>query len=494
MSTPFLGRHFLFMGFLLVTVLFGVSPVHAQSSTPVILNVAASPTSISSGYAVGITWTNQNASGAAISFDCPLGVVIYKNGESVPIICDVPINVSTVSGTDTAIYTVKNISGATAVVTAIVYPLDSSNNPLLSAPMRTTFTVTTTPRPITTFSVASSSLTSGQAQVFSWEGIDILASNMMFDCVPNIQYSYSASGVPTTINCGQYAFTSDLPTSGSQAVTITNSSHFSTDVTVHMVPKSSATTFDATHALTTTFNVSGAPFDVDPSTKTFSVSSTSLSSGATTTLSWSTTNASGANLQFSCTSGISVASMGTGTVMTTLPCNAPAFSGPLAASSSVDVVITNTGFGTLTLPVTLIPANTAGVYFGTNGKTLNLLIPTPGMQVATSTGITPYTATTTLPPATSPSTTITSKSIPSYVFTKSLKRGSANADVTALQKLLALNPSLYPEGLVTGYFGAATGAALGRFQVKYNIAQVGEAGYGTVGPKTRIVLNSLKSI
>ena len=51
---------------------------------------------------------------------------------------------------------------------------------------------------------------------------------------------------------------------------------------------------------------------------------------------------------------------------------------------------------------------------------------------------------------------------------------------------------MYPEGLVTGYYGNLTKLAVGRFQIKYGIVtSTGDAGYGNVGPKTRAKINSL---
>jgi peptidoglycan hydrolase-like protein with peptidoglycan-binding domain len=67
---------------------------------------------------------------------------------------------------------------------------------------------------------------------------------------------------------------------------------------------------------------------------------------------------------------------------------------------------------------------------------------------------------------------------------KQLKHGSRGNDVTILQTFLAADPTLYPEGLVTGYFGPATSKAIMKFQAKYGISQV-----GTVGPQTLKKLN-----
>src|SRR3989344_382470 len=71
-------------------------------------------------------------------------------------------------------------------------------------------------------------------------------------------------------------------------------------------------------------------------------------------------------------------------------------------------------------------------------------------------------------------------------FVTSLSLGSRGDAVEALQALLATNASIYPEGLITGYFGKATERALKRLQKENDLEQVGR-----VGPKTRQLLNRL---
>ena len=74
--------------------------------------------------------------------------------------------------------------------------------------------------------------------------------------------------------------------------------------------------------------------------------------------------------------------------------------------------------------------------------------------------------------------------------------GARGTNVTNLQMFLAANPAFYPEGLVTGYYGALTQAAVQRFQAFYGIVSSGTAastGYGRVGPITLARINSLMS-
>jgi len=82
----------------------------------------------------------------------------------------------------------------------------------------------------------------------------------------------------------------------------------------------------------------------------------------------------------------------------------------------------------------------------------------------------------------------------SACFTKTLKLGMTDAEVTALQNALKGDTAIYPEGLVTGYYGQLSKAAVERFQAKYNIVSSGTpetTGYGLVGPKTRAQLNAI---
>lgn len=75
-----------------------------------------------------------------------------------------------------------------------------------------------------------------------------------------------------------------------------------------------------------------------------------------------------------------------------------------------------------------------------------------------------------------------------------LDLGERNSDVTNLQDFLKDNSSIYPEGLVTGYFGGMTRSGVQRFQTLYGIVSSGSAastGYGRVGPSTRDKINSL---
>ncbi|MEK7087680.1 MAG: peptidoglycan-binding protein [Patescibacteria group bacterium] len=69
-------------------------------------------------------------------------------------------------------------------------------------------------------------------------------------------------------------------------------------------------------------------------------------------------------------------------------------------------------------------------------------------------------------------------------ITRRLSAGSRGDDVKALQEFLGVE--------ATGYFGALTRKAVQTFQEKHGIAKSGDAGYGDVGPATRVKLTSTR--
>jgi len=74
------------------------------------------------------------------------------------------------------------------------------------------------------------------------------------------------------------------------------------------------------------------------------------------------------------------------------------------------------------------------------------------------------------------------------LLTGQLDYGQTSTNVTNLQIFLASDPSIYPQGKVTGYFGPLTKSAVMNFQSVYGISQVGR-----VGPATLEKINSLIS-
>ncbi len=71
---------------------------------------------------------------------------------------------------------------------------------------------------------------------------------------------------------------------------------------------------------------------------------------------------------------------------------------------------------------------------------------------------------------------------------RQLETGDSGSDVSSLQTYLATDVTIYPQGLVTGYFGFLTKSAVSNFQSRNGISAVGR-----VGPVTLVALNARMS-
>jgi hypothetical protein len=72
------------------------------------------------------------------------------------------------------------------------------------------------------------------------------------------------------------------------------------------------------------------------------------------------------------------------------------------------------------------------------------------------------------------------------MLTRQLEMGMSGADISTLQTYLAQDVTIYPQGLVTGYFGFLTKSAVSNFQDRNGISRVGR-----VGPQTLAFINSI---
>jgi peptidoglycan hydrolase-like protein with peptidoglycan-binding domain len=87
-------------------------------------------------------------------------------------------------------------------------------------------------------------------------------------------------------------------------------------------------------------------------------------------------------------------------------------------------------------------------------------------------------------------TTVSGSSISSAPFTNDFSYGMSDPEISILQRFLAEDPGLYPQGVVTGYYGLATQQAVQSFQLTYGL-QLPAADYGSFDAVTRGKMNAL---
>ncbi len=466
-------------------------PRAAFAASPQVTSFAVTPTSINNDYAAAFSWQMMNASGGDIYFACPLGTTV-KTTTGSPVSCNTRMDIgSGVNVTGSAAYIFTNISGATQNLIATLYPKDQNGTDYDAGGAQTTLSISTSAQPIASASISTTSPYSGATVTISWTGMDITAANLQLQCSPSL--SYFATDGTTVLPCDAPAFSTDLPASGSTSFIVRNNSYNNVQVAARIMVAVGNTTYDAIHAAVEYLTVLSKVDQPAPVASIYATSTTVVSA-ATTTLLWSVQNALGANLQFACSPSLSFAypqTIGTTTTLVPLPCNMPAFPSALSASSSASIIFTNASDQPQQAVVTVLPLIAGGVYDGTHSANLSLLVQYSGQPAASQT------ASSAVQQPASPSAgstnvqTTSSANTPHAPITMPLDVGSRGASVTILQTFLALDPSIYPEGSVTGYFGTLTHNAVGRFQEKYSLAKPGDIAYGFVGPKTRAVINAL---
>lgn len=479
-------KYFSPLGALLASISIASLPTLIFASVaPSVTSFQVSPSSISNNYATVATWSIDSDMGAHLMVTCPIGVSV-KTDKYETIACGTRFAVGlNIVDTQGLIFT--NISGTPKTVSLTLYPKDSNGTDYDAGAMSATLTVGTAAQPLTAFDASAHSVVSKSPITFSWTGVDLPGTNFQFECVNNVQLFATdpTSGSPTPLACGTTAFSTMLGMSGSQIIYPVTLSAQAQTVTATIMPSIGSGSYDLTHSLSTAFTVTALPPTPEPSVSAFSVLPAIVASGTPVTITWALSNASSSNLEIDCPEGVTVYSV-VGTSSTPIPCNALSFAMPLSAVGTTTILISSIDrFNAKPITALIIPMNSKGEYLRNLSRAVNIkffpstLLITPAATTDTKT---------ILPPLASTSKASSSH----YTFTLPLKRASRNADVTALQKFLALDPAVYPEATVSGYYGAATALAVGRLQIKYKLVVKSDGALTTVGPKTRAFLNTVQ--
>lgn len=196
-----------------------------------------------------------------------------------------------------------------------------------------------------------------------------------------------------------------------------------------------------------------------PVIASFIASPASITAGQSSTLSWNVTGASSTAISgLAALTGTATTVSPTATTTYTLTAVNP--SGTSAASVTVSVAPTTTPpVGSIAAQIQALLAQIKAL----QAQILQLVNAVP--PVATSTpsgGGTPVRF--------------------CFESTRNLRLGDSGDDVRKLQQILAADPSLYPEGVASGFFGAKTQKALVRFQKRFGL---GTTTSGSLDASTR---------
>jgi hypothetical protein len=469
-----------------LVIIGSIIPLYAaHADTPQVVTFSAAPSNLNNGNSTLLSWATTGSSGTDLYFACPVGVAV-TNGSGTSFACNTRVSASALAN-DSMTIIATNITGSTKNIPITLIPKDIAGNDITEGSATANIFVGTAAQPILTFTASSTIAATSTSVVLTWTGLYAGGANLKFDCVRYITL-YASNGTP--LQCGGAAFATDLPISGSVTVIATNSATDPQAVPVYILPAVTAGLYDETHALGAGFTVGGKPGR--PSIATYSLSNPTIASNSPMGISWKTVNASGVQLQFGCTDGITITA---GASSTPVVCSTNASATTLPPNGSTTLTFANRSNVYQVVNGYIIPYDVSGLPVLGASQPFSFAVLAQGAAI-TATSMATAGATSTPAQqnaaATSSATAVTTSTTHPQ-FTYILGRGMQNALVKALQTFLAQNSAIYPEGSTTGYFGPATTRAVGRLQEKYGISKPGDDGYGNLGPKTRAKINTLQT-
>ncbi len=447
------------------------------AADPAIVSFSATPNYLHSGQVASFAWHLQNAGGYSFFISCGKGVKIQKDAAVYP--CGARFS-STAATDDYLTFTITNVGGGTESVTGRLVPKDGAGQDVDGASQSVAISVTTLDRPIESFSSSTTTVGRGASVTLSWTAPQLGGVNISFDCGSGLRIS--SSGFTGFLPCGTPIFVNDLSPSSSLSLKFANPSAYASSVRFTLLPAIVPHQYDGSHAVSLTLAVV-SDIPPDPVVNSFKASSSTVASGHRIRFSWVTENAVGVNLQFSC-GGVTASS----TIQQDqlFPCGIMLFDQALTPNGQLAITFHNSSQTPQSATVTLLPSKELGQYDATRGSSVTVWVLPEAVALP---GPVPIPA-----PIVLPGPVSASPGASSMAFTQVLVRGSRGAQVSLLQEFLKRDATLYPEGLVTGFFGPATERAVQRFQARYGIVSGGTpltTGYGAVGPKTRVKLNAL---
>lgn len=276
----------------------------------------------------------------------------------------------------------------------------------------------------------------GMAVVLSF-GVASAASALTVSCAGTPSFSNITWTASTAAGVAPFAFLwGNGSTSSVQTVAVT--------------PGTYSMALQATDASSTvaTTTCSATVAQAAPTITSFIATPASITSGQSSVLSWVVGNASSTNIDNGVGVVTNTSTTVTPSVTTTYHLSAVNPSGTTTASATVTVSATSGGTG--------IAAQIQALLNQINALKAQILLliqqQTGGSGTATTT---PQ-----FPPG-------------CFVFNRDLRHGDDGDDVRELQRTLASDPSIFPPGFITGFFGPRTEQALKKFQRKFDIRSTG---------------------
>ncbi|MBI4134751.1 MAG: peptidoglycan-binding protein [Candidatus Sungbacteria bacterium] len=432
---------------------------------------SASPISIISGSNVTLSWKAVDLEKMNMTMSCSENITAKVVGDDRPKIpCDYLIFVYDVAGSGSATFTLTSVSLEPVNVRFRLMPKILNTGGFDGTHAKT---VEVTVRPasinrspvVTDYRIDPQTAKSGEKILVAWRVESGVGANFKLKCTNSITATTSKTGA-AVFGCGSTLFTDILEAAGKFDMTLQNPARNAEDAELELIPAITSTEFDGTRSRTLRIVVTGGGDSMLPAASP----TTSPVTPAVTPVPPASPNAS-----------------------------------PVALSPKLGRILSKSiAYGTrnseevkllqeLLKKDGIFDGEATGNFLSVTREAVRRFQAKHGISAIGLVGpqtiaklnevVSGNASPANTPPPVTPSP---SASETAAAVTASLRVGSRGSQVTLLQKILASDPDVYPNGLVSGYFGPATEAAIKKFQAKYDLDTV-----GFVGPGTRKKLNEI---
>ncbi|MBI2054561.1 MAG: peptidoglycan-binding protein [Candidatus Sungbacteria bacterium] len=442
-----------------------VSFTVATNSDP-ISDFSAASTTVVSGENVKVTWSAPDTEHLNMTLSCTDDIMPTIVGDSRPRVpCNQqPIFITDLGPTGSQTFTFNSTSLEAVLATLRLLPKTSSGAYDGTHAKSIQFSVKPAPDTrhpaINSFIIGNQTLKPGEETVISWSILRGVGANLKISCPNGVTATSSKTGA-SVLPCNQSIFSSILGTNDLFKITFQNPMAAPQDINVTLIPAVSATELDATVARELRIVVLGNPAGLSEAVAPPAVTPTAAASIASTSAVKTPISPVSPKL-FELPVAFNAQNNADVRRMQEIMRDEGVYSGPITGNffslTREAVKKFQEKYG-LDQVGTVGPKTRAKLNEVASGKSSSSVAPSQA-------------------PISSPATF--------GQIVKTLQRGNRSDEVLLLQKILASDPSIYPEGTISGFFGPATEAALKKFQAAHGLDQVGFS-----GPKTRAKLNEI---
>ena len=220
-------------------------------ASTIITDFNASVLDIESGNEITFSWTSQYITGVNFMLSCPENVrITYEGDARTTLPCGTIVFTGDFGASGQAKFKFFNDSTNEKVISVSVVPAmgngtyDATRSK--SIEVRVRYPVPKVPK-VKLYSTIPNTIPFGSSTVISWGGENIAGVNFIFSCVSGISATSSFEAT-STLPCGTYAFSNNLPATSSIYLSFKNVNYGPLGISAKIVPFLSNNTYDTTRS------------------------------------------------------------------------------------------------------------------------------------------------------------------------------------------------------------------------------------------------------